>query len=128
MLILGHGVDLVGCARIAQVMQRHGSRFLDRVFTPTEQDYCQRRRNRAESLAGRFAAKEAILKALGTGWRAGIAWTDMEVVNDPAGRPHVHLHAGTARCADRLGVSRVLLSISHSDGYAVASAIAVSEP
>jgi holo-[acyl-carrier protein] synthase len=114
---------MVDCARLAASLDRHGQKFLDRVFTPAEQKYCQDRKNCTQHLAGRFAAKEAVLKVLGTGWRDGIAWTDIEVRNEPSGQPRVVL---TGRCrviADELGLSRVLISISHIETHAIASAI-----
>jgi len=84
---IAHGIDLVDCPRIEKMLERHGQRFLERVFTPLEQDYAKKNKNRTEKLAGRFAAKEAVLKLLGTGWRGTIAWTDIEVVNNAAGQP-----------------------------------------
>jgi holo-[acyl-carrier protein] synthase len=125
MRIIGHGIDVVSVPRIAAMAGEHGQRFLDRCFTPAEQEYCGRQR-RPEHLAGRFAAKEAILKALGTGWRSGIAWTDAEVVLLPSGQPTVRLHARAAEIAAQLGIDQWSLSISHTSEYAVASAIATS--
>ena len=87
--IVAHGIDLVDCPRIEQMTQRHGERFVDRVFTAAEQAYARSSRNEIEKLAGRFAAKEAVLKLIGTGWRGKIAWTDIEVINNPAGQPEV---------------------------------------
>src|SRR5689334_16629057 len=88
MPILGHGIDIVETARIRRLVEEHGQHFLDRVFTPGEQAYCARNpKRRYEHLAGRFAAKEAVLKVLGTGWRGGIAWTDIEITKEPSGQP-----------------------------------------
>jgi len=127
MNVTAHGVDFVESRRIAELIDHHGQRFLDRVFTTAEQEYCCGRRHQLEHLAGRFAAKEAVLKALGTGWRNGIAWTDIEIINAPSGRPMVALTGVCAEVADGLGIGRVLISISHIDSHAMASAIALSE-
>jgi holo-[acyl-carrier protein] synthase len=121
--IVGHGIDMVSCARLRESIDRHGDRFLQRVFTPLELTYCLNRRREIEHLAGRFAAKEAVLKVLGTGWRKGISWTDIEVRNDPAGRPEVTLSGESRRIADGLGITDVLVSISHIETHAIASAI-----
>ena len=124
MPILGHGIDIVETARVKHLVDEHGQRFLDRVFTPAEQEYCQKNPKRYfEHLAGRFAAKEAVLKVLGTGWRGGIAWTDVEVVKDPSGQPRVQLDGECARVAAALGIVRWHLSISHIETHATASAI-----
>lgn len=129
MEVLGHGIDLVETARIGQMLDRHGRRFLDRCFTPSEQAYCNENdRRRVERLAARFAAKEAVLKALGTGWRDGIAWTDVEVVREPSGQPGVKLQGQAADVARRLGIGAWLLSLSHTDTHAVASVIALGLP
>lgn len=122
---IAHGVDMVECRRLAQCLERHGQKFLDRVFTPAEQDYCLGRKRRIEHLAGRFAAKEAVLKVLGTGWANGIRWTDIEVVNEPSGRPKVTLSGRCRQIADEIGLASVLLSISHIETHAIASAIGV---
>ena len=86
---IAHGIDLVDFKRIEQMLERHEDRFLDRVFTSAEQDYANSNRNSTQTLAGRFAAKEAVLKLMGTGWRGKIAWTDIEVLNNPSGQPQV---------------------------------------
>jgi holo-[acyl-carrier protein] synthase len=125
MTILGHGVDIVEVARIDRIRREHGERFLERCFTPAEREYAAARKRGSESLAGRFAAKEAVLKALGTGWRDGIAWTDVEVVVIPSGQPEVRLCGVAAQTARKLGITGWLLSLSHTEAYAVASAIAV---
>ncbi|TWT44914.1 Holo-[acyl-carrier-protein] synthase [Phycisphaerae bacterium RAS1] len=127
MQILGHGVDIVVCQRIERIWREHGERFLDRIFTADERRYCVGNRSELVRLAGRFAAKEAVLKVLGTGWRGGIEWTDIEVLPDPLGRPLVSLHGQTAKLAAALGIRTVLVSISHAGDYAVASAIAVGD-
>lgn len=126
MSIVGHGLDLVECARVAKVFQNHGVRFLDRVLTPAEQERAKQYKDPIPFIAGRFAAKEAILKMIGTGWRGGIAWTDMEVLPDSLGRPVVTLTGETARLAEMLGIQRVLLSITHTELQAAASAIGIA--
>jgi holo-[acyl-carrier protein] synthase len=124
MSILGHGIDIVETQRIRKLIEQHGQHFLDRVFTPAEQGYCQANAKRCiEHFAGRFAAKEAVLKVLGTGWRGGIAWTDIEIVKDPSGQPKVVLTGECARIARELGISRWHVSLSHIETHATASAI-----
>ena len=124
MPIVGHGIDIVETDRIAQLIHEHAQRFLDRVYTEKEQQYAARNPKRyIEHLAGRFAAKEAILKVLGTGWRSGIAWTDIEILPNPMGQPQVTLANVTADIATKLGITRWHLSISHIETHATASAI-----
>ena len=123
MSILGHGIDLVECARIARVLEDHGPRFLDRVLTRAEQERAGQFRNPIPFIAGRWAAKEAILKMIGTGWRGRITWTDMEILPDELGRPIVSLAGETARLAADRGIERVLLSVTHTKHHATASAI-----
>lgn len=118
-----HGVDIVEVARIAEMRASHGQQFLDRCFTPGEQAYCSERRRAEEHLAGRFAAKEAVLKAMGLGIRGGICWTDVEVTRDENGAPGVRLHGRAAEIAVELGIGSWLLSISHTSTHAMASAI-----
>lgn len=126
MTIVGHGIDLVETSRIAQMVAEHGERFLQRCFTEQEQRYAAANPARqAEHLAGRFAAKEAVLKALGTGWSGGIAWTDVEVVRQASGRPSILLHGRCADLARQQGITQWLLTISHVRSHAMASAIAV---
>jgi len=127
MTIVAQGIDLVECERIQGIWQRHGERFLDRLLTPAEAAYVQRYKNAVPSVAGRFAAKEAILKVLGTGWRGKIAWRDMEILNDRAGQPRVTLTGECKRVADELGIVRILVSITHTENYAAATAIGLSE-
>ena len=128
MRIVGHGVDIVDTQRIARMLEQHRERFLGRCYTEAELAYCRANRSRElEHLAGRFAAKEAILKVLGTGWSGGIAWTDAEVVREPSGRPTVALHGRCAEVAAELGVTRWWLSISHIPTHSVASAIGVAD-
>ena len=124
MPILGHGIDIVETQRIRHLLDTHQQRFLDRCFTPAEQAYCARNTKRYfEHLAGRFAAKEAVLKVLGTGWRGGIAWTDIEILPEPSGQPKVKLSGECLRIAQQLGISRWHVSISHIETHATASAI-----
>src|SRR5881275_130299 len=105
MPILGHGIDIVETARIAKLIDEHGQRFLDRVYTELEQAYANRNaKRRIEHLAGRFAAKEAVLKVLGTGWRGGIAWTDVEIVKDASGAPRIVLTGESAQIAAKRGI------------------------
>ena len=125
MRIIGHGIDMVETARISRMLDEHGENFLRRCFTDAERSYAADKRRAIEHLAGRFAAKEAILKVLGTGWSGGIAWTDAEVVREPSGRPRVVLHGRCREVADGLGITEWWLSISHIDTHAIASAIAV---
>ncbi len=128
MSILGHGIDLVECNRIAKVLENHGQRFLDRVLTPAERELADRYSSPIPFIAGRWAAKEAILKMLGTGWRGKIAWTDMEVLPDNLGQPVVTLTGETARIANQKDIQRVLLSITHTEQHASASAIGTAAP
>jgi len=126
MEILGIGTDIVECARIGRMIEQHGELFLSRVYTCREVRYCQARKNAMEHFAGRWAAKEAILKCLGTGWRNGICWTDLEIRNDFQGAPRVYVCGAARDQAQQLHISDILLSISHCRAYATATAIAVS--
>ncbi len=123
MSIISHGVDIAECSRIQDLLEKHRERFLDRCLTKAEQERANQLRNPIPHITGRFAAKEAILKVLGTGWRGQIAWTDMEITNDEFGAPQVSLTGECARVASGLGIERILLSISHTDNQAIASAI-----
>lgn len=125
MRIVGHGIDMVETARIARMLEEHGEVFLARCFTAGERLYAGDKQRRLEHLAGRFAAKEAILKALGTGWSGGIAWTDAEVVREPSGKPAVVLHGRCAEIAREQGIDQWWVSISHISTHAIASAIGV---
>lgn len=127
MEIVAHGIDLVDCPRIEDMVNRHGQRFIDRVFTAAEKAYAESNKNSIEKLAGRFAAKEAILKLLGTGWRGKIAWTDIEIVNNSAGQPEVTLSGEVKKIADELGIKHVSVSITHTANFAIASAVALAE-
>lgn len=127
MEIVAHGIDLVDCPRIEEMAQRHGERFINRVFTPAEQAYAKSKKNDIEKLAGRFAAKEAILKLMGTGWRGKIAWTDIEVVNNAMGQPEVTLAGEVKEIAEKLGIGHISVSITHTANFAIASAVALAE-
>jgi len=119
-MVVGVGTDLVEIARIQQSVARFGDRFLHRIFTPREIAYCQRKKNAAESLAARFAAKEAGAKALGTGISRGISWLELEVVREPGSRPILQLTGRAAARARSLGITRVSLSLTHSRDTALA--------
>ncbi len=120
---IAHGIDLVECSRLQDIIDRHGDRFLNRIFTPGELAYCCGRKRRIEHLSARFAAKEAVMKVLGSGWSNGIRWTDIEVSNDPTGQPSVQLDGKCSEIASQLGIDRVLISLTHTAGHAMASAI-----
>lgn len=125
--ILAHGIDLVDFPRIEEMINRHGERFINRVFTAAEQAYAEKNKNHAEKYAGRFAAKEAILKLLGTGWRGKIAWTDIEVINNTSGQPQVTLDGEVKKIADKLGIGHISISITHTANFAIASAVALAQ-
>jgi holo-[acyl-carrier protein] synthase len=127
MEIVAHGIDLVDFPRIEEMVNRHGKRFLNKVFTATEQAYAEANKNGIEKLAGRFAAKEAILKLMGTGWRGKIAWTDIEIVNNPAGQPEVTVCGEVERIAKKLGIKHISVSITHTANFAIASAVALRQ-
>lgn len=127
MKILAHGIDLVDFPRIKKMVKTHRDRFLDRVFTDSEQKYADKNKNRIEKLAGRFAAKEAVLKLLGTGWRGKIKWTDIEVVNNSYGQPKVKLYGQVKKIADKMKIKQISLSITHTANFAIASAVAIAD-
>jgi len=122
-MIVGLGVDITEISRIESVIQRRGQAFLQRVFTPSEIAYCQKHRNAAERFAGRFAAKEAAMKALGTGWSHGVRWVDIEVVREPSGKPTLKLSGATSAIADALGVKNIAVTITHDGNTALAQVI-----
>jgi holo-[acyl-carrier protein] synthase len=119
-MIVGTGVDITEVARIGSAIERFGERFLRRVFTPEEVRYCTAKANRAERLAARFAAKEAGMKAIGTGLRHGISWQDVEVVRQPGGRPLLRYSGKAAEFAARLGCKQTHLSLTHTAEQAMA--------
>jgi holo-[acyl-carrier protein] synthase len=123
--ILGIGADIVECLRIGRMIEQHGELFLTRVFTEREIRYCQERKRSVEHFAGRWAAKEAVLKALGMGWRRGMALTDVEVRNEAGGKPTVHLCGAVKDAAQNRRVGDLLLTIAHCRAYATAYALAV---
>ena len=126
MQIIGIGTDIIECERIGRMLTQHGERFTNHVFTEDEFQYCSRRKIAEQHFAGRWAAKEAVLKALGTGWATGISWTNVEVVILPGGKPVIRLHKGALKKANELGITEVLISISHCKSYATATAVAVA--
>jgi holo-[acyl-carrier protein] synthase len=125
MEVIGIGTDIVECLRIAQMIERHADLFINRVYTTYEIDYCQSRKQSTQHFAGRWAAKEAVLKAIGTGWRRGISWRDVEVRNDGGGKPIAHITGGAREVMDQLGVSEIMITISHCRSHATAYALAV---
>lgn len=122
-MIVGTGVDLAEVPRIKASIERFGARFTDRIFTPAEIAYVERKANRYERYAARFAAKEAGMKAIGTGWRRGVRWRDFEVINLPSGRPTLRFHGVAAKFAEKLKVRNVSLSITHTAEMAMAHVI-----
>jgi holo-[acyl-carrier protein] synthase len=126
-MIVGTGVDITETARIEHALQRHGERFSKRLYTPREIAYCEQFKNRAERFAARFAAKEAAFKALGTGWREGVRWLDVEVTHQPSGKPELVLTGRAGELARALGVTRTAVSLSHSNHYVIAQVIFESD-
>jgi holo-[acyl-carrier protein] synthase len=122
-MIVGTGIDIAEVPRIAACIQRFGERFLRRVFTPDEIRYCESKANRVERYAARFAAKEAGMKAIGTGWNRGVGWRDIEVCREPAGRPTLKFHRKAAEFAARIGTKHVALSLTHTAEHAFAQVI-----
>jgi holo-[acyl-carrier protein] synthase len=122
-LIVGLGLDIAEIDRIEAAIGRHGAPFLERLFTPGEVAYCESHKNKFERYAGRFAAKEAAMKALGTGWSRGVRWRDIEVAREPSGKPMLRLEGVARQIADRLGVRNISISITHSGNLALAEVI-----
>jgi len=122
-MIVGIGIDIAEVDRIGQSIERFGSRFLERIFTEGEIRYCDSKANRVERYAARFAAKEAAMKALGTGWNYGVRWRDCEVVRMPGGRPTIRFHGKAEEFAAKLGARNTALSISHTTDQAIAQVI-----
>ena len=127
MSIVGTGIDIVECLRIAQMIERHGEIFITRVYTDHEIEYCSARKAATQHYAGRWAAKEAVLKALGTGWRRGISWRDIEIRNDKNGAPTVKLRGGARDVMTAAQIARMHVTISHCRSFAVAYVVADSE-
>ena len=128
MEILGIGTDIIECPRIGKMIEQHGELFLRRVYTQREIRYCQARKHAIEHFAGRWAAKEAILKAMGTGRSRGIAWTHIEIRNGQDGRPLVLICGAAREIAKERGIGEILVSIAHCRTYATASALALGRP
>ena len=125
--IIGIGTDITECLRIARMIERHGELFIGRVYTPEEIRYCRNRAQATQHFTGRWSAKEAILKALGTGWARGISWLDVEIRNEPSGKPVVAMRGGAKDVVEELGIAKILVTISHCRTHATASAIAVGK-
>ena len=122
-MILGIGTDLAEVHRIRKSIERFGSRFVSRIFTHLEQQYCTSKANSYERFAARFAAKEAAMKAIGTGWNFGVRWVDFEVANEPSGRPTLRLSGVAGQIAERLGTKRISISLTHTSEVAFAVVI-----
>ena len=123
--IVGLGTDIVEIVRIGRMIERHGEQFLNRVYTDEEIRYCRRRRECYQHFAGRWAAKEAIMKALGTGFVRGVGWQDLEVITQKSGQPIVNIRGGAREHAETLEIDEILVTISHCRSYATATAIAI---
>ena len=122
-MIVGTGIDIAEVPRIAASIARFGERFVRRIFTEGEIRYCDSKANRVERYAARFAAKEAAMKAIGTGWNHGVTWRDVEVSRMPGGRPTITFHGKAAEFAAKLGVKHVALSLTHTAEHAIAQVI-----
>jgi holo-[acyl-carrier protein] synthase len=122
-VIVGLGVDMEEITRVGEAITRHGRHFLERIFTAAEIAYCERHRDSVERYAGRFAAKEATMKALGTGWSKGVRWIDIEVTRPPGSRPTIILHGAARERAERMGMRQISLSITHTGNLALAEVI-----
>lgn len=122
-MIVGTGIDIAEVPRVAAAIERFGDRFLRRIFTEAEICYCESKANRVERYAARFAAKEAGMKALGTGWSRGVRWRDLEVCRQPSGRPTLVFHGQAGEIAKKLGVARTALSLTHTGAEAIAQVI-----
>lgn len=126
-MIVGLGTDIVEIVRIGRMIERHGELFLNRVYTPEEIRYCQKRRECYQHFAGRWAAKEAVMKTLGTGMGRGVSWQDIEVCSLKTGQPKLNIRGGARDFAEQLGIDEILITISHCRAYATATAIAVRQ-
>lgn len=127
MNIIGIGTDIIEVSRIGKMIDKHDDLFLTRVYTAREIEYCSPRKAALQHYAGRWAAKEAVLKTLGTGWARGIQWTDIELRNRPGGKPEIHLAGAAQSVAETLGIREIQISISHCHKFAVAFATALGE-
>lgn len=126
-MIVGIGVDMAEVSRVREAIERHGERFLKRIFTPAEIAYCRRHKDCYERFAARFAAKEAAMKALGTGWRRGVSWQDFEVSNLPSGKPCLKLSGKALEIYRGLGSSGLFVSLTHTGAYALAQVVIEGE-
>ena len=126
MSIVSIGTDLAQIGRMEEAIERRGERFLNRIFTASEREYCERRKARVTHYAGRFAVKEAVMKVLGTGWARGVRWVDIEVRRQPGQAPSLELHGRSAEIAREKGIDRIHITITHDAGLASAVAIAES--
>jgi holo-[acyl-carrier protein] synthase len=124
-MIVGLGTDIIEVVRIGEMIERHGELFLQRVFTEQEIRYCQARKHAMQHYAGRWAAKEAVMKTLGTGFSKGVGWRDIEVASRRSGQPYIELSGGALETARNNGIDEVLITISHCRAYATATAVAV---
>jgi holo-[acyl-carrier protein] synthase len=122
-MIVGMGIDVAEVKRIREVFESQRERFVRRVYTQAEAAYCEQFKNKYERYAGRFAAKEAAMKALGTGWSRGVRWVDVEVARQRGGRPMLELHGEARKIADRLGVKHIAISITHTAEQAFAQVV-----
>jgi len=122
-MILEIGVDIVEVERVKEICSKWGGKFEERVFTQRELDYCRRKKQPYQSLAARFAAKEALFKALGTGWNFSMSWQEVEITNDNLGKPNITLSGKTQEIAEEMGVKRAMVSLSHTKNYAVANVV-----
>jgi len=127
MAIIALGMDLMQIDRLESAITRRGTRFLDRVFTAEEQEYCERRARPATHYAGRYAVKESVMKVLGTGWSNGVRWVDIQVRRAPGAAPEVHLEGVSAEIARRRGIGKIHITITHDAGIAAAVAVGESQ-
>jgi holo-[acyl-carrier protein] synthase len=122
-MIVGIGIDLAEVDRVEAAIAKYGERFLQRLYTEAERRYCESKPNEFERFAGRFAAKEAAMKAIGTGWKRGVAWREFEVMRAPSGQPIIVFHGKAAEIATALGVKKALVTITHSKATAIAQVL-----
>ena len=126
MNVVGLGTDIVECLRIAKLIERHGELFIGRVYTDAEIEFCRSRKAATQHYAGRWAAKEAVLRALGTGWRPGLNWTDIEIRNNEEGRPVTAFRGAARDLVEQLGIGDLVISVSHCRTHAMATALALA--
>lgn len=124
-MVYGSGVDIIEVERVRRAVKKWGDTFLKKIFTDNEIDYSQKRRFAYQHLAARFATKEAVLKAFGGGWSRSLPWKDVEIINDKNGKPNIKLHGEAKRIYDKKSIEKVVVSMSHTKNYAIASAILV---